>query len=216
MAKIGIIDIRYANATVADKCPKCSKMNEISITLYQSAFVIGFPLFPTAKKNTFECAGCRNTIPLGLAPPFAIRKYNELYSTRKPSPWFYSFSYLIIVVMIWASVSMVIDGNKFEGYIDQAKVGDVYEIRTKKQGLLSETNYYTYWKVVSVNSSEVGVKECLYEATVDKRHEIQNKPEDEKWMDEVTYHSKASLKAAIESFSNTDSPYEISDIERAE
>ncbi len=214
MAKIGIIQVKYASDTVADKCPICNKLSELEISLYQGTFVIGFPLFPTSKKSEITCTTCKNAIPFRSAPNFAINKYDAMVTTKKPSIWIYTFSYFIVVMMIWVSISTTLDNGKFKQYIDQPKVGDIYETKTKKSGLLRETDYYSYMKIVSIDGDNIGFKQCLYEATVGKRDEIKRKPEDEKWSDEIVYYSKEELKQNVASMSNLDQKFVIDDIER--
>ncbi|HUM52578.1 MAG TPA: hypothetical protein PK431_12220 [Chitinophagales bacterium] len=214
MAKIGIIQVKYASNTVADKCPICNKLSELEIALYQGAFVIGFPLFPTSKKSEITCTTCKNSIPFRNAPNFAIDKYDTMVTTKKPSIWIYTFSYFIVVMMIWVSIQTSVDNGKFKKYIDDPKIGDVYETKTKKPSLLGDKSYYSFMKIVSVNNSRIGFKLCLFEATAGKISEIKNKPEDEKWSDEVVYYTKEELKQNVASMSNLDQKFVIDDIER--
>ncbi|MFN8282346.1 MAG: hypothetical protein U0U67_03980 [Chitinophagales bacterium] len=214
MARIGIIYANYGNATVADKCPVCNKMSEMNITLYQGVFVVGFPLFPTTKKSEIICESCKNVVPFKDAPNYAIDKYDLMIHTKKPSIWLYTFSYFIVVMMIWVAINTTVNNGKFKAYIDDPKIGDVYETKTEKRGTFSKTNYYSYMKVVSVNGDRIGFKLCLYEATSGKRSEIKSKPESEKWSDEVVYYYKKDLKESVESMSNLDEQFVIDDIER--
>lgn len=214
MAKIGIIQAKYATDTVADKCPICNKLSELDISLYQGVFVIGFPLFPTSKRNEIICTNCKNVVPFRSAPNFAIDKYDTMVTTKKPSVWLYTFSYFIVVMMIWVAISTTIDNGKFKQYIDDPKIGDIYETKTKKSALLGDKDYYSYMKIVSVSGDKIGFQTCLYEGTVGKRDEIKSKPEDEKWSDEVVYYYKNELKQYVASMSNLDQKFVIDDIER--
>lgn len=214
MAKIGIIQVKYASDTVADKCPICNKLSELEIALYQGTFVIGFPLFPTSKKSEIICTTCKNRIPFRNAPNFAIDKYDTMVTTKKPSVWIYTFSYFIVVMMIWVSISTTIDNGKFKKYIDNPKVGDIYETKTEKSGTFSKKDYYSYMKIDTIVGDRIGFKQCLYEATAGKRDEIKRKPEDEKWSEKIVYYSKEELKQYVASMSNLDQKFVIDDIER--
>lgn len=214
MPRIGIIQVKYASDTVADRCPMCNKISELEIILYQGAFVIGLPLFPTSKKHSITCTSCKNSISMDSAPNFALDKYDTMITSKKPSIWIYSFSYFAGVMMIWFTIHISINNAKFKKYIDDPRIGDVYETKTKKSRLFGDENYYSYMKIVSLSDDTIGFKLCPLEATASKRSEIKNKPEEEKWSDEIVFYTKEDLKQKVESISNLDQNFVIDDIER--
>lgn len=213
LTRIGIVDAKYGNHNVADKCPNCNQISEINIALYQSVFVIGFPLFPINKKREILCLTCKKEIPYHKSPKYVLNKYSELISSKKPSPWIYTFSYFIVFMTIFISIKTSIDNGKFKKYIDKPKIGDTYKIKNKRSALFGDKDYYSYIIIDSINGNYIGFKESIYESS-DINNELTDIPEDEKWADELVFYNKENLKQHLNTIDKNDNIFTIENIER--
>jgi phage FluMu protein Com len=211
MAKIGVIKGQVYSNLIADKCPQCQQMAEIRLSIYQSSFIVGLPLFPTGKSEEIKCTSCNKNISLTNAPHYVAGIYNNQMATIKTPKWSYSGAVILGVIMVVAAIYAPYSNSKLTGYINNPHIGDVYEIKYEDESAIFRKDRYSLLKLVDTAVNELTFSKCMYEASgISKLSEMKRKPEDELWADEEVTYSKAALIEQLDVMAKI----HISDIDR--
>jgi|GEM_PF-5780611 len=194
LTKIGIIPIKYADLTIHDLCPKCSCERDFNLHLIQNSFLIGFPLFPTSKEQILTCTVCKNRhLPNNLSKENQD-KINKLLKLKKPSPFYFTFGILIVMLMVFVLFKSGLDKQTNKSYINDPKVGDIYCIGSEEDGILGKSTTYNYYQVSSFSAIDIELKKESETPRITEYPErISSVFNDLEWGADKTLYSKTTL-----------------------
>ena len=146
-----------ASEVLIGKCPHCETENSVNVFVHQRyAHVFWVPVFPLKKLFSTQCNHCKQVLELKSLPLNFSTEKESFQSKLKTPLW--TFAGLVLAVLFIATIVYLIrkDNAEDKVFIDNPKVGDVYEVRL-------DGSAYTLYKVAKFTKDSVFVKINEYE-----------------------------------------------------
>lgn len=92
-------------------CPSCRTQGSIRLFVFRRhAHVFWIPLFPIGKKGMSQCEHCKKVLYTKEMPTPIKREYEILKSKAKGPIWQFTGLAILIVMVIWAFISVKLNG----------------------------------------------------------------------------------------------------------
>jgi|GEM_PF-4307806 len=153
MARIGVLSRRIFHKQIPDPCPSCEATHTLQLEVKQGFFFFAFfPFFPTGRTISANCTKCGNVFSQFAFTPAMSRRFLSLAHDIKTPWWTWLGTGFLAVVMVGGLISKSINDNRNLEYIQQPKIGDVYELKT-------DNGEFTLLKVTKVDKDSIEVVE---------------------------------------------------------
>ncbi|UMY67017.1 MULTISPECIES: zinc ribbon domain-containing protein [unclassified Flavobacterium] len=147
----GVRHKRLLSRNVSDACPNCGIAGSLTLTVrMRYTHFLLIPFFPAGKRTEGMCSGCGQPIAHWAMNGALLKRSHELQREAKTPFWMYTFSGMLVAVLLLAFIEAKASGEQDAIYVKNPKVGDIYEFEM-------ESGKYTLLRVASVSKDTVGV-----------------------------------------------------------